>query len=271
MFGMVGSDPRPPGRRKESFDAVAEYYDRYRAGYPDEVVGAVIAFSRLAAGTRVLEIGCGTGQLSVPLARHGVELTAVELGAHLAACAQKNLAGFPNARVEVAPFEDWPLPQRRFDAVVSASALHWVDPNVRFEKSAEALLPGGSLTIVHVHHVIGGTPGFFEDTQSYYLKWGLSDDPFFRPLAPAEVPTMFPELEHLPQFSAVERHQFEIPRAHSAESYVGWLNTDSLILTLDEDSRRGFLHDIYQLIDSSYHGQVSRNFVYEVTVAQRAS
>jgi SAM-dependent methyltransferase len=271
MFGMGVYEPLRPGRQKESFDAVAEYYDLYRAGYPDDVVDAVIAISRLSAGTRVLEIGCGTGQLSVPLARHGVELVAVELGPHLASRARQNLAAFPNARVEVTSFEDWPLPKQRFDVVMSASALHWVDPDVRFAKSAEALRPGGFLTIVHVHHVRGGTPGFFEDTQPYYMKWGLSDDPFFQPPTPAEAPKMYPELGQLEQFSSVERHRLEIPRTHSSESYVGWLNTDSFILSLEKEARRGFLRDIEQLIDSRYHGHVSRNFVYEITLAQRTS
>jgi len=78
-------------RRKESFDSVAKLYDQYRTGYPDDVVDAVIALSGVSAGTRVLEIGCGTGQLSVPLARYGVDLVAVELGQHLAARALERL------------------------------------------------------------------------------------------------------------------------------------------------------------------------------------
>ena len=45
-----------------------------------EVVDDVASSVRLDTGCRVLEIGCGTGQLSVPLALRGVELVAVELG-----------------------------------------------------------------------------------------------------------------------------------------------------------------------------------------------
>jgi cyclopropane fatty-acyl-phospholipid synthase-like methyltransferase len=74
----------------------------------------------------VLEIGCGTGQLSVPLAQHGAELVAVELGPSLATVARRNVADFPAARVEVGGFEEWPVPADPFDVVVSASALHRV-------------------------------------------------------------------------------------------------------------------------------------------------
>jgi SAM-dependent methyltransferase len=268
---MATSNHEESGRRRESFDLVAEYYNVYRSPYPQEVVDTVIALSHLHHGSRVLEIGCGTGQLSVPLAQHGIDLLAIELGPHLAALARRNLKRFPNVHVEASSFEAWPLPSQQFDAVVSASAFHWLDPAVRFSKSAQALHPGGCLTILHVHHVRGGTPGFFADTQPYYLKWGLSDDLSFQPPAPDTVPPMYPELEQRPEFRSVERHHFEIPRSHSTASYIGWLHTDSLVNSLNDTERDGFLQDINRLIEAKYNGEVVRNYVYEVIVAQRAS
>jgi hypothetical protein len=52
---------------------------------------------------------------------------------------------------------------------------------------------------------------------------------------------------------------------------IGWLTTDSLVNTLDDESRRGVLEDIETLIESKYHGTVTRNYVYEVATAQRSS
>lgn len=255
-------------RRRESFDGAAADYSQYRAPYPDQVVADVVAGSGISAGSRVLEIGCGTGQLSVPLARAGAELVAIELGPRLAAAARAVLSPYPGARVEASAFEDWPLPDKPFDAVVCASAFHWLDPHVRFAKSARALRPGGSLTIVHVHHVRGGTPGFFEDAQPYYIKWRLSDDPRFQPPAPADAPAMYSELETRPEFRSVRRRRHEIPQRHTTTSYAGWLRTDSLILGLGHHARAGFLNDIAALIDSRYNGSVTRNFVYEVITAR---
>ena len=259
------------GRRKESFDEVADTYNSYRRSPPAAVVEAIVGLGKLEAGSSVLEIGCGTGQLSVPLAKQGVHLTAVELGPHLAALARQNLELFPNARVDCSSFEEWPLPKRRFDAVVCANAFHWLDPEIRLAKSAEALRSGGSLAILHTHHVRGDTPGFFEATQPAYLKWGLSDDPFFEPTAPADVPTMYPELDRAQEWSAVVRQRFEIPMRLSTASYVGWLRTDSLVNSLDVDARNGFLGEIERLIASDYDGTVERNFVYDLIVATRAS
>jgi hypothetical protein len=80
---------------------------------------------------------------------------------------------------------------------------------------------------------------------------------------------MYPELDGRPEFGVVQRHRFEIPRQHSAESYVGLLKTDSLIATLGRDARDGFLDDIATLIETKFKGTVSRIFLYEILCAPR--
>jgi sugar phosphate isomerase/epimerase len=186
------------------FDAAADAYNRYRLSPPDEVIDAIVEASNLRSGSRVLEIGCGTGQLSVPLAQRGVELTAVERGPQLAERARSNLATLPNAHVDVSAFEEWPLPRDAFDAVVCANAFHWLDPEIRISKSFAALRTGGVLTILHTHHVRGGTPGFFAATQPLYVNAGLSDGTFTLP-APDEIAPSYPEL------ASAQRRRFEIP------------------------------------------------------------
>lgn len=261
---------KDPRRKRDSFNTIATLYDRYRQGYPAEVVADVIRSAHLDAGSRVLEIGCGTGQLSCPLAEHGVLLVAVELGPDLARIARHNLDRFPNASVKVAAFEDWPLPSQAFDAVVCANAFHWLDPDIRFAKAAKALRTGGALVIVHPHHVKGDNPGWFSDTNKYYMKWGLSDDPSFEPPAAADTPAVYPELEQRADFTCVCRHRFGKRRRFTTQTYVGMLGTDSLILGLEDSSRQGFLEDIARLIDSRYDGEVTWDSLYEVVIAYKA-
>src|SRR6187549_3838365 len=85
------------GRLRVTFDEDAERYDRARPGYPTAVFDDLLALAGLGPGARVLEIGCGTGQATVPLAERGCEVVAVELGAQMAAVARSNLARFPAA------------------------------------------------------------------------------------------------------------------------------------------------------------------------------
>lgn len=266
---MGESDWTEPKRARESFNTVSTLYDRYRRGYPADVIAEIITLARLLPGNSVLEIGCGTGQLTKPLLDHGAHVFAVELGKALAAIAIKKLSAFPNVRVEVVSFENWTMPSSSFDAVFCATSFHWLDPTVRAAKCAQALRPGGALVAVYPHYVEGENAAFVHDTQPYYLKWGLSYDPDWRPPSCNEIPTMYRDIDECAQFAAVERHYIPLTLEFTRDEYVGLLRTDSLILTLTEQSREGFLADIAALIDSHYAGVIARDFMYEIVVGRK--
>ena len=87
------------------FNEVAAEYDRNRPAYPDVLVDVACEVARIGAGYPVLEIGCGTGQLTRSLLARGLRVTALEPGDQLIAIAGENLkdAGdveFVNARLE---------------------------------------------------------------------------------------------------------------------------------------------------------------------------
>jgi 2-polyprenyl-3-methyl-5-hydroxy-6-metoxy-1,4-benzoquinol methylase len=71
------------------FDTIAAEYDRHRPTYPGELIDHACRAGGLAPGDRVLEIGCGTGQLTRSLAERGLSVTAVEPGANLVALARR--------------------------------------------------------------------------------------------------------------------------------------------------------------------------------------
>jgi SAM-dependent methyltransferase len=96
----------------------------------------------------VLEIGCGSGQLTRSLAARGLQVTAVEPGQNLIALARQNLEGAGAVEFMNARFEDASCPHGHFRAVFSASALHWVDPAVSWRKIADVLGPGGTLALI---------------------------------------------------------------------------------------------------------------------------
>ena len=60
-----------------------------------------------------------------------------------------------------------------------------------------------------------------------------------------------------------------MPTRYTTVEYVGLLQTDSLVNTLDPDPRGRFLADIASLIDDSFRGVVERNYLYELIVAER--
>lgn len=163
--------PDERDRLKVTFDQVAQLYDQARPGYPEALFDDVVSLSGIPPGGRVLEIGCGTGQATVPLARRGFALLCIELGENLAAVARRNLAAYPRVEVRTGAFEEWPLEEGAFDLAVAATAFHWIDPVVRYPKTAQALRPGGTMALFWNLHVQGNAcEGFFEAVQEVYER-----------------------------------------------------------------------------------------------------
>ncbi len=110
------------------FDEIAAGYDRHRPGYPDELVDQACRVGGIGSGDPVLEVGCGSGQLTRSLAGRGLRVTALEPGTRLIALARQNLDGAGDVEFVNARFEDARLARGRFRAVFCASAFHWADP-----------------------------------------------------------------------------------------------------------------------------------------------
>jgi trans-aconitate methyltransferase len=138
-------------RLRQTFERAAELYDRARPGYPEALFDDLIALTGLAAGDHLLEVGCATGKATRPLARRGFLITCVELGAGLAAVARRNLAGLP-VEVVQGQFEHW-QPAEPVSLVYAATAWHWIDPGVRYQRAWQALRPGGHLAFWSAGHV----------------------------------------------------------------------------------------------------------------------
>jgi SAM-dependent methyltransferase len=214
----------------------------------------------------VLEIGCGTGQATVSLARRGCSVVAVDLGTRLAEAAQRNLAPYPNARVVVDTFEDWLLPEEPFDVVVAFSSFHWVDVDVGVAKVAAALRTGGSFATIDTDHVAGGTDPFFVDVQECYERWDPTTPPGLR-LSRAVVYAV--DADPAGSFGPAQLRRYETDIAYATAAYLDVLQTYSPTRALDDVARAGLLACIGSLIDERYGGLVVKRYLRTMRVWRR--
>lgn len=250
---------------------MAGRYDRVRPGYPPEVFDDLDALAGLVAGSRVLEIGCGTGLATVPLAQRGYRVVALELGDDPAAVARRRLAAHTNVEVVVAAFEDWPLPDEPFDAIVSATAFHWIDPEVRVPKAARGLAPRGSLAIIETRRVPKADPGILAALRACHQRWSSDKPPTFRPVDADEPPESLAEVQTSGLFDRVEWRGYDWEHEYSTDEYRDLLQTFSNVLVLDPAQQAGLLACIGGVIDRELVGRISERIANQLLVARRQS
>ena len=129
-----------------TFDKIAREYDAIRPTYPKECIDSVREYSGLTATSRILEVGCGTGQATSFFLDAGHTVNALDIGQEMIGVAREKFRGRP-AHFAVASFEEAAFPDDYYDLIFSATAFHWVDPTVRYIKSARLLKAGGTLAL----------------------------------------------------------------------------------------------------------------------------
>ena len=235
------------------FDAVAADYEEVRDSYPAALVDAACGRARLAPGARVVEVGCGTGQLTKDLALRGLVVDAVDRGARLVERARARSDGH-DVRFHVARFEDVALPEASYDAVFSATAFHWIDPAAGWTKAAGLLRPGGVLALLHPG--LGAPATDLGEAISSAWREAAQARSGWRSRDPFDVWEGFEQRRDnvSAAWSWITRHELErpeagglfadvhllaapTPHAHTVESYLALMRTTSSYLRLGADAR----------------------------------
>jgi SAM-dependent methyltransferase len=263
--------PRDREQLRVTFDSIAGNYHQARPEYPAALYDALIDLARLRPGDRLLEIGCATGKATIPLADRGYSITCVELGAELAAEARRNLAGYPDVEVVDGAFETWEPPATgQFSLVYAATAWHWIDPAVRYEKAWSVLRPGGHLAVWAAEHVFPPDwDPIFGQLQSVYdeIGEGLPGD-WFCP-RPDQLRDYAAEIAGSGRFTEVQVRRFDWEVKYTADEYIALLSTFSNHIAMGQDKRDRLFGEIRRRLADRPDGRLRRHWGVVLHVARR--
>jgi SAM-dependent methyltransferase len=210
--------------RRRSFNAVARLYDRVRPGYPEPLFDDVVRLSGIPNGGRILEIGPGTGQATLPLARRGFSVLGLELGASMARVCREDCREFPNVEIRNTAFEEWEVEPEAFDMVLAATAFHWIPHRVAYPRCARAVRPTGSLALLW-NFVDMPETGFYKELQDVYHRFV----PRMRLSLPPElrIERQRKKIVSSGLFGPVTVCSHPWQREYDADDYIGLLKTMS--------------------------------------------
>jgi SAM-dependent methyltransferase len=231
--------------RALSFGSVAAAYERFRLGYPDELVDDVMAYAGRPVRT-ALEDGAGTGKATRVFAARGIAVTASDPDAEMLAELRRHVPA--SVRAEQATFEQLPL-TTTYDLVFAAASFHWTRAEGRWEWVAALLEPGG------VFASFGGPLRLadreVEEAVRVAREPYLGDEEVPSPdRTPPELPMQWPgsELEASDLFTDVRQSQIERRPTLTAQEYVGHLATISAYLMLSGADREAVLARILDVL-----------------------
>lgn len=213
--------------RALAFGSAAEQYERFRPGYPDALVDAVLQYTGRPLRS-ALEVGAGTGKATRPFAARGIAVTALEPDADMARVLVSTTRGLPVEPV-VTTFERFGS-ARHFDLVYAAAAWHWTDPRTRWTRAAELLEPGGVLALF-------GGPSELHDPDLRAAVAAIESE-----VLPPDHPSpghawSVEDLAAAGGFADVRRHELPRVTTTTRDDHLGRLATVSAYLMLDEEAR----------------------------------
>lgn len=248
--------------RRTSFDRQAALYDAARPSYPEALVAEIEAHT---SGRRMVEIGAGTGKATALFAGRGYSIVAIEPGANMAAVLRDR--ALPGVTIEVTTFEAWTGADGSFDLIAAAQAIHWIDPALRYVKTAAALRPGGSLAWLRNERAAIESE-IRADLDAAYARWfpEQATDQTGDSVAAAR-DEYCEQIAHSGLFGSVHVATVPWTATYTTAQYLALLDTYSHHAVLDPSRKRPLYAAIAAAIDQ--HGGIVVPYVAMAFVAPR--
>jgi ubiquinone/menaquinone biosynthesis C-methylase UbiE len=236
--------------RKNTFNEIANEYDKYRPPYPEKLFRDILEFAELKSNNEILEIGCGTGQATSGFVNLGYSnITAIELGENLAELTRQKFRNKQGVKIINSQFETWNHENEQFNLAISGTAFHFVQPpEFGYRKVFDLLRDQGTIGFFWTVHV----PSYIEpynEIREIYRKY-----------APQLDDSQNPSLEQIIEdrskltlmdglFKDLKVKQYTWDHHFTASEYIALLNTNSRHRLVPEDVRNELFGGIREIIE----------------------
>ncbi|MGD1856642.1 MAG: class I SAM-dependent methyltransferase [Leptolyngbyaceae cyanobacterium] len=266
---LDGYASRELSQRTTWYSSVAAAYNQVRPRYPASLVAQVIDTAALSSESAILEVGCGPGTATVSFAPLGCSVVCVEPNPDFAHLAKLNCRTYPNVRIDNVSFEEWPLAENSFDAVLAATSFHWIPAEVAYAKAAQALKENGRLILLWNKEL----------QPSYAVYQRLAD--VYRHHAPslARYEDRVEQeriLQNLGDMVSESRHFRDGVSGHMISNvvyttveYLTLLTTYSPYLQLDPSVANRLFENLRSLIDRDFDGKLELTYTSAFHIARK--
>jgi len=235
---------------RKKFNEDAAKYDKMRPLYVKELYSDILGYANLSEA-KVLEIGIGTGQATLPFLKQGFQITAVDLNSAMIEFSQKKFFMYKNIDYINQAFEDIVSKNDDYDIIYSASAFHWIDEQVGYPKVYSLLKRTGTLALFWNHPVLR-EESLNEKMQVVYDKY-FSANRKKTPIHKYSCEKCEEIIEKLKsyKFCQIKCNVYYATRILNGKEYIELLETYSDHRALNKLALKDFSSDLLDLISSN--------------------
>ena len=221
---------------------------------------------------QLVEVGPGTGHATQLLLERGARVKAIEIGPKLGVALAQRLGNFLESgqlEVIIADYEGLEPESRMADAVVCATAYHWISPAEQLTRPRRWLVPEGRLAIIDTMQVQSDADGgYFEAAQPIYERFGHASGATGQE-AETVRPAIHDRMVSDETCTDVTLDRCPWDQTYDASSYRDLLNTYSGTLAMAEPARTEMVDELIQLVEDM-GGEVTRPLVITLATCRFA-
>lgn len=238
---------------KQVFQDIIRDYEAARPGYPDELFCDIIEYADLSASTHLLEVGAGPGQATEHFVRNNYDITALEISEKQVSFLNEKYANQHNFRSVCATFEEYPGEEASYDLIFSATAFHWIDPEIGYPKAFRLLKENGVIAVFwHLASIIEPKAELLQSIRAVYRRHAPQLDDY---LTDAEAEALHQrrlnEIQTQGLFRSPVAKVYRWDDVYTTQRYLRLMNSYSDFHSIDSSARNAIMRDVSALIDQA--------------------
>lgn len=213
---------------EELFVGTAEYYSKYRIEYPKQLLDMILKFNDVKGEGKLLDLGCGTGQLAIPLHKYFKEVIGIDISQEMINEARKISLEKNAQNISFITMESEQIGKElgQFDLILCGNAFHWMDRELILNESYDILKSSGGMVILAGGSVWTGKKIWQKQTLNIIKKW-LGEK---RKAGKGEYPTkhkLHEEYIRESKFQLIKKGDYKFTYCWRIESLIGYLYSTS--------------------------------------------
>jgi len=255
--------------KKTWYSSAVRAYDQTRPSYPQEIITRVVKLADLSPDGRILEIGCGPGNATVAFAQMGFSLLCLEPNPDFCWLARQNCQQYPNVEILNTSFEEWSGEAEAFDAILAATAIHWVSSEIAYPKAASVVKENGSLILLW-NVIPEPSPSRYNSAREIYQTYAPAITAYeSKESQQAKLKGIEEVVINSGKFADLVSGDIDCQAVYSIDDYLALLSTLSPYIKLEQSNRELLFQSLQESMEQDMEENINVSYLSAFQVARK--